>query len=89
MPNTQHLLPISELMNQSDSNTPAPMVPTNSPEVDRIHRIIDSEMKRLIGTHEKNKEEITKRLTEIQTLKENNLVMLGAISAIKKLRSEL
>lgn len=51
--------------------------------------IIDSELTNLSSVQSKNNDEIKKRLTDIQSLRENNLVVLGAIGGLKKMKENL
>lgn len=50
---------------------------------------IESEIAGLTDIQSNNNEEVKKRLTEIQSLRENNLVVVGAIGGLKKLREKL
>ena len=50
---------------------------------------IDREIAGLTDIQSNNNEEVKKRLTEIQSLRENNLVVVGAIGGLKKLREKL
>ena len=87
---TQNLLPISELMPQKSAGSTPPVEPdTENHEKKRILQLLDVEIKKIIATQEKNKEEIEKREKDIKTLTDNNLVLLGAMSAIKKIRAEV
>ena len=51
--------------------------------------VIDREIANLDAIQSKNNEEIKKRLTEIQSLRENNLVVVGALGGLKKIREQL
>lgn len=91
------LKPISEMCEMVESNPCVDKMNTmvseemnsiKKAERSRWESIIDSEIKTLIGTQEKTTEEIKKKLTEIQTLKEHNLVISGAISGLKKVRGQ-
>lgn len=51
--------------------------------------LIDNEIENLSSIQSKNNEEIKKRLTDIQSLRENNLVVAGALGGLKKLKEKL
>ena len=51
--------------------------------------LIDLELANLTNIQSNNNEEIKKRLTDIQSLRENNLVVVGAIGGLKKIREKL
>ncbi|CAM9101276.1 unnamed protein product [Ectocarpus sp. 8 AP-2014] len=51
--------------------------------------MIQSELDSLSKIQTSNNEEIKKRLTEIQTFRENNLVVVGAIGGLKKLMEKM
>ena len=51
--------------------------------------LIDNEIENLSSIQSKNNEEIKKRLTDIQSLRENNLVVVGALGGLKKLKEKL
>ena len=90
------LLPISELCSSSvqDNLVADKLNKMMSDEVARVHKTekdsviqkIDDELKRLNETQEKTTSEIKKRVTEVQSLKDNNLVIAGAAAALKKIR---
>ncbi|CAM9094074.1 unnamed protein product [Ectocarpus sp. 12 AP-2014] len=50
---------------------------------------IDSELTSLGKVQSSNNDEIKKRMTEIQSLRENNLVVVGAIGGLKKMKDSL
>jgi len=92
------LLPISELC-QSSTKEHSSVDKINKMMTDEISNIqkaekesilkkIDVETKTLVGKQEEIQAEIQKRVTEVQTLKENNLVLAGAISSLKKIREQ-
>lgn len=91
MSENKNLLPISELMPQriTQEAVPTEESQTVKSEKTRILHVFDVEVKKIISTQEKNKEEIEKRQKDIKTLTDNNLVLMGALSAIQKLRSEV
>lgn len=51
--------------------------------------LIDNEITSLDAIQSKNNEEIKKRLADIQSLRENNLVVVGAIGGLKKIKEKL
>lgn len=51
--------------------------------------VIDLEIANLTSIQSNNNEEIKKRLTDIQSLRENNLVVVGAIGGLKKIKEKL
>jgi hypothetical protein len=66
-----------------------PLPVKDSTEKKRICTLIDLEIKKIIETQEKNKEEIQKRQQELKTLLDNNFVLMGAIASIKKIRASV
>jgi hypothetical protein len=61
----------------------------DSADKKRICTLIDLEIKKIIETQEKNKEEIQKKQQELKTLLDNNFVLMGAIASIKKIRASV
>lgn len=53
------------------------------------HEIIDTEIENLSNIQTNNNEEIKKRLSDIQRFRENNLVVVGAIGGLKKIKDKL
>lgn len=51
--------------------------------------IIDNELESLAKIQDSNNEEIKKRLAEIQRLRENNLLVVGAVGGLKKIKEKL
>jgi len=51
--------------------------------------LMDKEIANLQKIQADNNEEIKKRLTDIQSLRENNLVVVGALGGLKKLKESL
>lgn len=51
--------------------------------------VIDSEIANLTSIQSNNNEEIKKRLADIQSLRENNLVVVGALGGLKKIKEKL
>jgi hypothetical protein len=51
--------------------------------------VIDSEIASLQKIQSTNNDEIKKRLTDIQSLRENNLVVVGALGGLKKMKESL
>ena len=77
------------------TQTPAPVPQQetlhvkDSADKKRICTLIDLEIKKIIETQEKNKEEIQKKQQELKTLLDNNFVLMGAIASIKKIRASV
>ncbi|CAM9098590.1 unnamed protein product [Sphacelaria rigidula] len=51
--------------------------------------VIDSEIASLRKIQSTNNDEIKKRLMDIQSLRENNLVVVGALGGLKKMKESL
>ncbi|CAM9204977.1 unnamed protein product [Pylaiella littoralis] len=51
--------------------------------------LIESEISHLTGVQATNNDEIKKRLTEIQALRESNLVVAGALGGLRKIKDKL
>lgn len=51
--------------------------------------MIESEITNLTSIQTNNNEEIKKRLTDIQKYRENNLVVVGALGGMKKIKEKL
>lgn len=51
--------------------------------------LIESEITNLTSIQTNNNEEIKKRLTDIQKYRENNLVVVGALGGMKKMKEKL
>lgn len=90
------LLPISDLLTDDVSGTASSisdkvdrvvmdgMKKIKVDEGSRIVDIINKEIETLTKSQEKNNEEHNKRVKEIQTIREHNLVISGAVSGLKK-----
>lgn len=51
--------------------------------------LIDNELESLVKIQNSNNEEIKKSLTDIQRLRENNLLVVGALGGLKKIKDKL
>ena len=90
------LLPISDLLSDEMSPTTSSisekvdrvvsdgMKKIKGDEGSRIVDIINAEIETLTKSQDKNNEEHNKRVKEIQTIREHNLVISGAVSGLKK-----
>lgn len=95
------LLPITDLMSNDVSKTVSfvservdravseGMTKVKGEESERILNILTDEISKLSTTQEKNNEEIKKRVADVQSLRENNLVIAGAVSGLKKMVQEI
>lgn len=91
------LLPITDLLGQDISST-ASSISSNldravtdglqkakSTENERVTTIINEEITQLAQKQENNNEEIRKRVADLQSLREKNLVVAGAVSGLRKI----
>lgn len=90
------LLPITDLLSDEVSPTASSisekvnrvvsdgMKKIRGDEGSRVVDIINAEIETLTKSQEKNNEEHNKRVKEIQTIREHNLVISGAVSGLKK-----
>ena len=90
------LIPMSEMFATStdvnkDIHQPVNQQQQGSKKGSRSHsmEVIDLEIANLTEIQSNNNEEIKKRLTDIQSLRENNLVVVGAIGGLKKIKEKL
>lgn len=97
------LIPMSEMFMQSTSGAGATVESnkdrrdvadqhqTSSKKGSLSHalEIIDSELANLGKVQSNNNDEIKKKLTDIQSIRENNLVVVGAIGGLKKMKESL
>ncbi|CAN0370567.1 unnamed protein product [Ectocarpus sp. 12 AP-2014] len=89
------LIPMSEMFGSNTNERMASRQPTEQQEclqkasLAYVLEIIEGELDSLSKIQTSNKEEIKKRLTEIQSLRENNLVVVGAIGGLKKIREKI
>ncbi|CAM9555172.1 unnamed protein product [Ectocarpus sp. 8 AP-2014] len=93
------LIPMSEMFGSNtnengDSHSRQPMEQQQQKSSQRasltyVLEIIESELGSLAKIQTSNNEEIKKRLTEIQSYRESNLVVVGAISGLKKIREKI
>lgn len=64
-------------------------VARSQPATPSVIDLMDKEIANLQKIQTDNNEEIKKRLTDIQSLRENNLVVVGALGGLKKLKESL
>ncbi len=90
------LLPVPDLLLRdasSDDDAGAKSRPDASDvseaEKRRATSVIRAEMEHLTRTQERNNDEIKKRASDLQALRENNLVVAGAVSGLKKVLRDL
>lgn len=90
------LIPVSEMFGStngggsSDSRQPFDQKQSsNKSSLSYALEIIEIELASLSKIQTSNNEEIKKRLTEIQKFRENNLVVVGAIGGLKKLKEKI
>lgn len=92
------LIPMSEMFTTSsasevrkDTRQPVEQqqLPSKKGSLSYSLELIDLELANLTNIQSTNNEEIKKRLTDIQSLRENNLVVVGAIGGLKKIREKL
>lgn len=92
--NDAPLIPMSQMFMAStpeanESQQPADRQSSKKASPSYTLQIIDSELGNLGKVQTQNNEEIKKRLTEIQTFRESNLVVVGAIGGLKKIKEKL
>ena len=90
------LLPVSDLLSDDMSGASSSiservdrvvsdgMKKIRGDEGSRIVDIINEEIATLTKSHDKNNEEHNKRVKEIQSIREQNLVISGAVTGLKK-----
>lgn len=84
------LIPMSEMfLSGTDKNARKPMEQDKKESLSYALELIDAELASLNTIQCTNNEEIKKRLTDIQSLRENNLVVVGAIGGLKKIKEKL
>jgi hypothetical protein len=92
---TKPLLPIADLLSPDISTASSisdkvdcavkeGLKKVKAGENDRVTRILEDEIAELLLAQEKNNDEIRKRALDLQTLKEKNLVVAGAVSGLRK-----
>ena len=82
------LIPMSEMFSSSTTESKDVRQKSGQPP-SSTKDLIDIELETLTTVQTSNNEEIKKRLTDIQSLRENNLVVIGAIGVLKKLKKNL
>lgn len=95
------LLPISDLLSDGIPRTTSSisekmdqvvtdgMKKVKGEEGARIVDIINGEIATLTKSHDRNNEEYNKRVKEIQAIREQNLVISGAVSGLKKILASI
>ncbi len=88
------LIPMSEIFTSrttanADAATTATRDQTRKGTYIYTLDLIESEINNLTSIQTSNNEEIKKRLTDIQKYRENNLVVVGALGGMKKMREKL
>lgn len=89
------LIPMSEMFGPSTNDSGDSRQPMEQQKslqkasLAYVLEIIQSELDSLTKIQTSNNEEIKKRLTEIQGFRENNLVVVGAIGGLKKIREKI
>ncbi|CAN0247540.1 unnamed protein product [Ectocarpus sp. 6 AP-2014] len=89
------LIPMSEMFGSNTNETSDSRQPMEQQKSSQrasltyVLEIIESELGSLAKVQTSNNEEIKKRLTEIQSFRESNLVVVGAISGLKKIREKI
>lgn len=98
---TTPLLPISDLLSEDVSSTASTisnkvdlavtdgLQKMKETENEKVVSIIKKEMSHLVQLQEKNNEDIKKKAAELQGIRENNLVVSGAVSGLKKVLKEI
>lgn len=92
--NNTPLIPMSEMFMSSTAENkeirqPAEQQLSKRASPSYAPELIDKELESLVKIQDSNNEEIKKRLTDIQRLRENNLLVVGAISGLKKIKEKL
>lgn len=90
------LIPMSEMFmsntateNKKDARQHADQQVTKKGSMSYAQEMIDNEIASLQKVQSNNNEEIKKRLTDIQALRENNLLVVGALGGLKKIKENL
>ncbi|CAM9106511.1 unnamed protein product [Ectocarpus sp. 12 AP-2014] len=93
--NNAPLIPMSEMFLSSTKEGSEPRQPADHQHVSKkaslsyVLQMIESELDNLAKLQTKNNEEIKKRMTGIHGFRENNLVVVGAMGGLKKIRDKL
>lgn len=89
--NNATLIPMSEMFMSGTAESKEKRQPVEQQLSKResTPELIDKELESLVKIQDSNNEEIKKRLTDIQRLRENNLLVVGAISGLKKIKEKL
>lgn len=80
---------VSEITKKVDSAVTSELKKVQDTEHEKIQKVLKDEITRLTETQTKNNDEIKKRVTELQSIRENNLVVAGAVSGLKKVLGDL
>ena len=81
--------PSTSLCNKDIQKQIKSPIAQSDPAPSSVLDMIDREVENLKKIQSDNNEEIKKRLTDIQSLRENNLVVVGALGGLKKLKESL
>ena len=99
--NNNPLLPVADLMSQEipgpsssisesvDKAVAESLKKAKGSETERIRTIMNDEISRMSTVQEQNNEEIRKKASDLQVLKDKNLVLAGAISSLKKVMESI
>ena len=80
---------VSEITKKVDFAVTSELKKVQDTEHEKIQKVLKDEITRLTETQTKNNDEIKKRVTELQSIRENNLVVAGAVSGLKKVLGDL
>ena len=98
---TTPLLPISDLLSEDVSSTASTisnkvdlavsdgLKKMKDKENEKVSSIIRKEIAHLVQLQEKNNNDIKTKAAELQGIRENNLVVSGAVSGLKKVLKEI
>lgn len=102
-PENKPLLPISDLLyvdndvsktvssisNKMDRAVTDGLQKVKETEHERVKKVIMEEIDQLAQKQDKTNEEIKRRVAELQSLRESNLVVAGAVSGLRKILNEV
>lgn len=81
-------LPARQKYQEDEHQRSADVSQLRKPSDRAVFDSIDSEINSLVTIQASNNDEIKKRMTEIQSLRESNLVVVGAIRGLKKIKEK-
>lgn len=88
--NNAPLIPMSEIfMSGSDESPRTGKEHDHRGSVSHVLSLIEKEIIHLNNIQSGNNDDIKKKLTEIQTIRESNLVVVGALGGLKRIREKL